>query len=265
MREQMTMQLPRPGKALIGTMMLLVAVWVVLAASVNWLGGGPTLLGLLAGNAEAIREGQVWRLFTAGLIHDPTGLGHIMMTLIGLYFLGPTLESRWGGQRMVFFLIVSTVMSYCFQFAAESLLPAWMVAKLGQEYWIGATGAVEAIAVAWALSNRAQTINLFFVLPITGMGLFYTVVGFSLAYVLLGARTHEGLITPFGGMVAGYLFGSGTPSPARRILLKARYFWISRRAANYRRTSSGPKLRVIEGGESRESRRKPPTDKRFLN
>jgi hypothetical protein len=46
--------------------------------------------------------------------------------------------------------------------------------------------------------------------------------------------------------------------------LRARYLWIARRAARYRR-SSGPKLRVIEGGEGREARRKPPSDKRFLN
>jgi membrane associated rhomboid family serine protease len=264
MRDDMAMMgLPRPGKALIGVMVVLVAIWVMFAVAVNWAGLDSGAFLLLAGNTKAILEGQVWRLVTAGLIHHPQSLGHIFFSLVGLYFLGPTLEARWGGRRTIFFLLASSTVAYAIQFAAEVLLPAWIADKLGQPFWFGSAGAVEAIAVAWALTNRNQVVRLFFLIPVTGMGLLWSVIGFSVFTVIARLQSYEGLVTPFGGMLAGYLFGAGTPSPARRILLKARYFWIARRAARYR--ASGPKLRVIEGGEGRETRRKPPTDKRFLN
>jgi len=85
--------------------------------------------------------------------------------------------------------------------------------------------------------------------------------------VLAGEKPSCGLVSPFGGMLAGYLFGAGNPTPARRLLLKLRYQWIARRAAKYKgkRKVAASHLRVIEGGESPEERRKPPTDKRFLN
>jgi membrane associated rhomboid family serine protease len=265
MRDEMVMMgIQRPGKALIWVMGVLLAIWIMFAVAINWMGVDGSAFLLLAGSTRQILAGEIWRLFTAGLIHSPQSLQHILFALLGLYFLGPTLEARWGGRRTVLFLWGSSVMAFSLQFLAEALLPQPVVEKIGQAYWFGSTGAVEAIAVAWALSNRGQVVRLFFVLPVTGTGLLAFVIGFSVLALVVLSRPAEGLITPFGGMLAGYLFGAGTPTPARRFLLRARYLWISRRAARYRR-ASGPKLRVIEGGEGKETRRKPPTDKRFLN
>lgn len=266
MREEMAMMgLPRPGKTLIWVMGVLVAIWVFFAIGINYAGLGEDAFLIFAGNTDRILEGQIWRLLTAGLLHFPqgsAGVSHILYALLGLYFLAPSLEAQWGGRRMVLFLLASTLLGFTAQLAVEAL-PS-VGAKLGQPYWFGSMGAVEAIAVAWALSNRGQTVRLFFVLPVTGTGLLVFIVGFSLFLLIAGGKPHEGIVTPFGGMLAGYLFGAGNPTPARRLLLRVRYFWIARRAARYRR-SSQPRLRVIEGGESREARRKPPSDKRFLN
>jgi membrane associated rhomboid family serine protease len=265
--EMATMGFPRPGKALIWVMGVLLAIWIIFAVGVNYAGVDTAAFLLFTGNTPAILQGQVWRLVTAGLMHFPQGSGgayHILYALLGLYFLAPTLEARWGARRMILFLIASSVMGFSAQFLAEALLPASLADAVGQPYWFGSMGAVEAIAVAWALSNRGQTVRLFFVLPVTATGLLIFIVGMSVVLLLAGGKPHEGLITPFGGMLAGYLFGAGNPTPARRLLLRVRYLWISRRAARYRRTSN-PRLRVIEGGEAREARKKPPTDKRFLN
>jgi membrane associated rhomboid family serine protease len=200
-------------------------------------------------------------------MHQPTGpgaLNHILFALLGLYFLAPTLEARWGAKRTLLFLLGSSVMGFSAQLAAEALLPRGMARVLGQDYWFGSMGALEAIAVAWALSNRGQTVRLFFVLPVTATGLLLFVIGFSVLMVLFGDKPREGLVTPFGGMLAGYLFGAGSPTPARRLWLQLRYRWIARRAARYQGKAASH-LRVIDGGETTESRRRPPTDKRFLN
>jgi membrane associated rhomboid family serine protease len=260
-----TMGLPRPGKALLAVMGVLLAIWVMFAVGINYGGLPESAFLFLVGSTDAVLHGQVWRLFTAGLMHLPSGdhaVSHIVSVLLGLYFLAPTLEARWGGTRMIFFLLVSCVMGYLFQLAAEAITGR----ALGMGLWFGAMPAVEAIAVAWALSYRGQMVSLFFVLPVTGTGLLVFVIGVSVLYVLAAGKPPSGLISPFGGMFAGYLFGAGNPTPARRLLLKLRYVWIARRAEKYRgkRKVAASHLRVIEGGEP-EERRKPPTDKRFLN
>jgi membrane associated rhomboid family serine protease len=267
MRDEMvTMGLPRPGKALMWVMGALLSIWIMFAVAINYAGLDPKAFLLFAGNTDAILHGEVWRLFTAGFMHQPAGPGavnQIISALLGLYFLAPSLEARWGTKRMLLFLAGATLMGFGAQMAAEALLPRSIAATLGQPYWFGSFGAIEAIAVAWALSNRGQTVRLFFVLPVTATGLLIFVIGVSVLLVLAGDKPSVGLVTPFGGMLAGYLFGAGNPTPGRKLLLKLRYRWIARRAAKFK--GSAPHLRVIEGGETPESRRRPPTDKRFLN
>jgi len=246
----------------------LLVVWVLSAFAVNLAKADVRWLLVFAGNTEAILSGELWRLFTAGLINEPrggAGVNQIITVLLGLYFLAPTLEARWGTRRTILFLYGSVVMGFATQFAAELLLPAAISTRLGQDYWYGSMAAVEAIAVAWALSNRGQTVRLFFVLPVSSTGLLIFVIGISVLYVLSGSTKPEGLVSPFGGMLAGYLFGAGNPTPARRLLLKLRYRWIARRATKFKGKGAAPHLRVIEGGEPPESRKRPPTDKRFLN
>lgn len=267
MRDEMvSMGLPRPGKGLLWVMGVLVSIWVMFAVGINYGGLDKEAFYLFAGNTQAILHGEVWRLFTAGLMHFPSGgagVGHIVNVLLGLYFLAPTMEARWGSRRMLLFLGGCLLTGFASQMLVEALMPRPVVAALGQTYWYGSIGAIEGIAVAWALSHRGQVVRLFFVLPVTGTGLLVSVIGFSVFYVLAQGQMHEGLITPFGGMLGGYLFGAGTPSPARRLLLKVRYFFIARRASKAR--GNQPKLRVVEGGDSPPVGRRPPTDKRFLN
>jgi membrane associated rhomboid family serine protease len=252
---------------------VLLGVWVVLALGINFGGVSESLFLALVGNREAILHGQVWRLVTAGLVHLPSGPGavsHILFALLGLYFLAPTLEARWGTRRMVLFLLASSVFGFATQLVVESVLPAGLSMRLGQPYWYGSFAALEAVAVAWALGNRGAQVRLFFFLPVSSTGLLLFVVGFSVLRVIGADHPPEGLFAPFGGMIAGWLFGAGTPTPARRFLLRARYWVLQRRAARVR--AAQPKLRVISGGHDGPpepqdplKRRRPPTDKRFLN
>ena len=260
MREaQVQLGMPKPGRALIGVLVALTCIWVLVASAVNWGGVSPAFLSYLIGDTGAVLSGQVWRLFTAPLLHVPTGgIGHLLFNLFGLYIFGTTLEDRWGSARFLRFLALSAVFAFAIQVVASAIAPS-----LGTR-WLGSLGAVEATVVAWALMNRHATVRLFFVLPITGTGLIvFTFVLSVLAVVGLGG-TPEGLATPFGGMLAGYLFGEG--SPVRRAWLKLRLKKIQAETAAMqasrqraaRRAGSG--LRVVPGGKD-----EPPKDKRFLN
>jgi len=249
------MALPKPGRALTGVMLALFALWLMFAAAMNWGGAGPGLFELLVGNTNAILGGQVWRLFTAPLLHSPNDPWHVMSVLLGLYFLTPSLEERWGARRLLGFFALSALVAYGCQLLAELLLPASIAGKLSLGYWYGAAPIVEAVAVAWALQFRGQTVRLMFVLPVTTKALLGFVVGFSVLRLIAAQQTPEGLIAPFGGMLAGWLFGSGTPSPARRLYLKLRYSKLQRESARARRQraerAKNAPFSVIKGGQGR--------------
>src|SRR5262245_61582380 len=117
-----TLALPKPGRTLITIIVGLLAIWLMFAMALNWAGADPGLFLLLVGNTDAIVSGQVWRLFTAPLMHNPGDLWHVMGVCLGLYFLGASLEARWGGRRLAFFLGASAVLAYVCQLGAELLL-----------------------------------------------------------------------------------------------------------------------------------------------
>jgi len=249
-------QLPRPGRALQVILITLLGLWLMFAMAINWAHADPAIFQLFAGNTDAILHGQIWRLFTASLIHAPGDPWHVVGSLLGLYFLGASLEQRWGGRRFAFFLLWSGVLAYLCQFLVELLLLGGAPGPLSGPYgYFGSVPVIEAVSVAWALNFRGQTVRLMFLLPVTARGLLAFVVGFSLLRLIALQQTPEGLISPFGGLAAGWLLGGGTPSPLRRLYLKYRYAQLEREAASDRRergqrTKKAP-FSVIEGGRGR--------------
>jgi membrane associated rhomboid family serine protease len=253
---------PKPGKTLIGVMLGLFCIWIIVALGVNWAGVSPALMEPFVGQSSLVLSGQIWRLLTAALIHDPNSPWHVLMTILGIYFLGTSLEERWGGKRMVLFLGGSAVLAFAFQAIFGTLIP-----RLDVPVWYGGLGMIEAVAVAWALQARNSQVRLFFVLPVSGNMLLIFVFVMSVLNVIAARAPSEGLVTPFGGMLAGYLFGD--VSPLRRWYLQWRFKQLQAQSAALRsaptsaarRKASG--FRVIQGGKDDDEG--PPSDKRYLN
>jgi len=254
-----SMGLPKPGPALRGVLIALFSVWLAFALGINWAGAPPMLFDALCGNTAAILHGQIWRLFTAPFMHEVShNIGHVLWAMLGLYFLGPSLESHWGPGPFLRFLAGSAVFAYVVQMALELVLPADLAGRLVPSYWFGAFPVVSAVSIAWALTFRGRTLNLAFVIPVTSTGLIVFMLAVNIMYLIAQAGGPEGQIAPFGGMLAGYLFGGGTPSPLRRVWLKLR---LAQLDAEARREADARKKRVaragfevIEGGKSEQDK-----------
>ena len=142
----------------------------------------------------------------------------------------------------------------------------------------GPAAAITAIAIAWAREYSDSTVQLFMVLPIRGPRAASGSPSDSACSILVyPAGMPEGVVAPFGGLVAGLLFG-GTPSLARTTWLHVRLALLRRQSTSVRvedvlsrkparRPRPGaPPLRVVPGGlEEVLKKRTPPKDKRYLN
>ncbi len=174
---------------------------------------GADVFQSLVGSTARVLRGEVWRLFTAPLLHMPSGegaVGHIVSTMLGLYFFGPSLEKRWGGRKFVAFLYGSALFGFVVQMLAELVLPRSLSSTLGQP-WFGPVGAVTALAIAWALSFQDRQIALKYVLPVSARVLVIFIVGLSVLRLIFASAAPEGLISPFGAMLFGWLVCRGYP------------------------------------------------------
>jgi membrane associated rhomboid family serine protease len=270
---------PRPGRAL-KAVLIAIAFFAIAGAIVwNWAPGPPA-------GAEVFKwvvfqphdfVKKPWTLLTSGIFTNPESFSHALWSLVGLYFLTNDLEKKWGGGRLLRFLAISVVMGNLMVLAVDLALPS-RLAIFHPAIALGPMGAITATAMAWAKENATRQIRLFFFLPISGKSLYWITIGFSVLALLFMQGTPEGAVAPFGGILAGILFG-GTPSPARAAWLRAKLGFM-RRQGNALTVESltgsdrprapkrkgGPPLRVVQGGLDDDLKnRKPPKDKRYLN
>jgi len=251
MNQQMSFAFRKPSRSVAGLLLGLLAIWIAFAVALNWGNVGAEAFALLAGDSSLVFRGQIWRLVTAALIHDPNVVGHIIFSLLVLYFFATPLEERWGTRRLFVFLALAAG----FSFLVESLI--WLVAPgAAASHWLGGMVLGDACLVAWALGARGETIRLYFVIPMKPMVLVWLMVGYNVLRIIALERPPEGQFAPFAAMLAGFLFGADQ-SPVRRLYLK----WKLRRlqsevdgltrknqSKGKGKRNGGPNLQVIRGG-----------------
>lgn len=278
--ERVTMAFPRPGRALKALLILIAAVGILEGVLVNYTSFGKTAFVALACIPADVMHGQVWRLLTAGLLTSPESFGHLIFMLVGLYFLSPDLERRWGGAGFLRFVAVSVIAGFALSVLVDRLAPAQLApAALHPPLMFGASAAIASTSVAWARANAQLEVRLFFFLPISGRQLFWVTIGFCCLGLIYPQSVPEGVLTPFGGVLVGVLLGGGSPSPIRTAYLRLKLALLRRRAgvgatplrapsraAAAKRRGDAPPLRVVPGGlEDELKKRRPPKDKRYLN
>jgi membrane associated rhomboid family serine protease len=144
---------------------------------------------------------QVWRLISYQFLHDPILFRHIFLNMLGLFFLGPTLERHWGSRRFLPFYLGCGVAGALFYFflVAVKFLPAGPM--------IGASGAILGMLAACAILFP-QFVVFIFIFPVP---IRIAAVGLTALYFLIvvtkGANA-GGEAAHLAGMAAGaaYVF-----------------------------------------------------------
>ena len=274
-RPQRTVAFPRPGRALWSVIIAMTAIGIVTALLATWGHENGAFAALVYEPLKGLS--QPWRLLTSGLLTSPASWTHLLFALVGLYFLGAPLERRWGPWRFLRFLALSVILGNLTTMVIGHAIPDGTPERFHPAFVFGPSAAITAIAIAWTREYSESTVQLFMVIPMRGRVLFWITIGFCVLDLVYPAGMPEGVVAPFGGLIAGLLFG-GTPSLARTAWLHLRLALLRRQSPNVRvedilsrkptrRPRSGaPPLRVVPGGlEEALKKRTPPKDKRYLN
>jgi rhomboid family protein len=104
-------------------------------------------------------HGEVWRVFTYALVHDPWNFFHIIVTLVFLIWIGHQIEDIYGWKEYLAYFALTTLLGGIAYTAVAS-------ATGGNPILRGPSGAVTAVLVLFALHYPQRTISFFFFLPI---------------------------------------------------------------------------------------------------
>ncbi len=139
---------------------------------------------------------QIWRLISYQFLHDPVRIFHIIFNMLGLYFLGPTLERYWGSKKFLIFYLGCGVAGGLFYMLLVS------IGFLPSRPMIGASGAILGMLAACAILFP-QFVVIFFIfpVPIRLAAIILTIAYFF--FVVTGSENAGGHACHLAGMAAG--------------------------------------------------------------
>jgi membrane associated rhomboid family serine protease len=208
-------------------------------------------------------HGQVWRVVTYAFCHSiyESFPWHLLFNMLFVWWFGKTLESIYGSREFLFFYLAAAVVSGLafvgLGLAMRDVAPA-----------VGASGAVMAIVMVYAMYYPRQRIYIWGVIPIEIRWLVAAYVFFDLLPVLQAlaggaGRDNVAHSAHLGGLAFGFLykkynwrlsqFFSGVSLPNwRRMVGPRRKFRIYKPTSSEHDTDLGAKVDAVLEKISRE-------------
>ncbi len=194
---------------------------------------------------EKIQQGQLWRVVTCAFCHDRYGIWHILINMLFVYWFGRSLEMMYGSREFLLFYFAAIIISSW----AYLMLALWTGDLIPA---IGASGAVMAIVVLYAMHFPRERLYIYFLFPVEIRWLVLVYVIYDVHPVLLalsGEHYNDGVghAAHLGGLVFGYLYWSSG--------IRLAQFWDKLRLPQFGKSGGAqPKLKVYDGAAKREEK-----------
>jgi len=146
----------------------------------------------------------LWQLITYQFMH--ANFRHLLYNMFGLWMFGMEVEHVWGSRRFLGFYLVCGVAAGISQLILAPLLePASVISVSGAGIpTVGASGAVYAVLVAFAMMFPDRYIYLSFLLPVKAKYFIFGLI--ALGVLSIGDQGTIANLAHLGGAAAGYVY-----------------------------------------------------------
>ena len=163
----------------------------------------PVIQEWFALDRRAIQYGQVWRFCTYDLLHSTQEdvPWHLVFNMYFLYLLGRKVVDVYSEREFLLLYLTSAVASGAFYLL-------WGLISGEDRGAIGASGAVSAVMVIYAMRWPHERWALFFVIPVTAIWMCVIYAGLDLYPMLKQVGGHRDMTgTAHSAHIGGMLFG----------------------------------------------------------
>lgn len=188
------------GLAPVCRTLIAINVGVFLVENLRLIDAGFLLEWFSATSEGILRQGRVWQLLTATFLHGD--LLHLIGNMLFLWFVGRELEGMYGSRDFLAFYLCAAVFS-TFIWATMDLFapPRGQPAMM-----LGASGAVLAMVVLYALYYPRREILFMFVLPIEMWVLVAAFIAYQVFLLLSNRVTGTAVESHLAGAAFGLLY-----------------------------------------------------------
>ena len=147
-----------------------------------------------------IRAGYLWQLITYMFVHG--SIWHILLNMLVLFLFGAPVERRLGSFEFLAYYLVCGLGAGI----ATLLLNWYAMPQLAGIPVVGASGAVYALLLAYAVLFPDSTIFVFGILPVRAPVAVLIFAGISIGSQVLGAGPGIAHLTHLAGLVLGLIY-----------------------------------------------------------
>lgn len=156
---------------------------------------GDAIYDWLAFSGKGMMAGHVWTPVTYLFLH--AGLLHLFFNMLWLYFFGPDVEHALGTRQFFLFYVICGAIG-----VLVTMLPVPLIGSNAPV--LGASGAVMAVVMAFAVINPERELFLFPIpFPINARALVLIVIVLNIVNAMSGGGGVS-VGTHLGGLAAGY-------------------------------------------------------------
>ena len=145
-----------------------------------------------------VRDHFYWSVLSYMFVHS--NMNHILFNMLGLFFFGPQLEERMGSWEFLSYYLGTGLLSGAF-----SLL-VYLFTGTYQVFLMGASGAIFALLLAFAVYFPFSRIYLFGIIPIQSTMMVVLYAGIEIFSLLTGRAGNVAHMTHLAGLLFGYLY-----------------------------------------------------------
>ncbi|ULQ61173.1 rhomboid family intramembrane serine protease [Brucepastera parasyntrophica] len=139
-----------------------------------------------------------WQIFTYQFVHG--GMGHLLSNMIGLFFFGFTLERRIGSKEFLLVYLLSGTLCGLFS------LIIYLATGTMKVMLMGASGAVFAILLMYAVFFPRSTIYLWWIIPVPAPLLIIGYAAIETFYMVSGRNQGVAHSTHLIGFAIAWIY-----------------------------------------------------------
>jgi len=158
----------------------------------------PSLKAYMALNPAAVLSGYLWQPLTYMFAH--ADIMHLLVNMLGLFFFGTQVERAMGSKEFLLFYFLTGILAGLASFAIFVTTGAWYTALLG------ASGAIFAVLLAFAIVDPEAMIYLYGIVPIRAPVMVLGYAGIEIASQLFSFQSSVAHLTHLAGFVWAWLY-----------------------------------------------------------
>jgi membrane associated rhomboid family serine protease len=158
------------------------------------------LFSFLPMQPVAILQGYIWQFVTYMFVHDPRSFSHIFFNMFALFVFGSQVERYMGSREFLLYYFVTGVLAGVFSFIVYFFTGNYRVALMG------ASGAIFAVELAYAVSFPQSIIYIWGILPLRAPVMVLGFTALEIIMTVTGRGGNVAHITHLAGFGFGWLY-----------------------------------------------------------